>query len=106
VVGTRVSGIPELIDDRVDGLLVEPRDPAGLARALQCLLHDGALRQRLSARARERIERDFDSRKEAARLRRLMQDALAGDALPAPCGTTIADSPNASPQPRIGHAHE
>ena len=106
VVGTRVSGIPELIDDRVDGLLVEPRDPAGLARALQCLLHDGALRQRLSARARERIERDFDSRKEAARLRRLKQDALAGDALPAPCGTTIADSPNASPQPRIGHAHE
>lgn len=79
VVGTRVSGIPELIEHGRDGLLVEPRDPVALADALQRLLRDNDLRRHLSTAARERVERDFDSRTEAARLRACMQEAvLAG----------------------------
>lgn len=83
-VSTRVSGIPELIEHGRDGLLVEPRDPAALADALQRLLGDDALRRRLSSAARGRIEREFDSRKEAARLRAYMEDAVhaAAPALP------------------------
>src|SRR5690606_28803143 len=84
VVGTRMSGIPELVEEGVEGLLVEPDDPAALADALQRLLGDEGLRRQLAARARERIERDFDSRREAARLHALMQDALPGNATPAP----------------------
>ncbi|MDN5781853.1 MAG: glycosyltransferase [Luteimonas sp.] len=110
-VGTRVSGIPELISDGIDGLLVEPRDPVALARALQRLLRDGTLRRRLSIRARERIERDFDSRKEAARLHLLMQDAQACDPAPTLPGTAsvtaLSATPPAQPRPTpIGHAHE
>jgi len=46
-VSTQVSGVPELIDDGVTGLLVEPRAPAALADALWRLVADPALRARL-----------------------------------------------------------
>ena len=75
-VSTRVSGIPELIEDHVSGLLVDAKDPAALADALQRLLEDAPLRRELAASARERVEQQFDSRIEAARLRGHMQEAL------------------------------
>jgi glycosyltransferase involved in cell wall biosynthesis len=46
-VSTRVSGVPELIDDGVTGLLVEPRTPSALAEALLRLIADPTLRLRL-----------------------------------------------------------
>ena len=46
-VSTRVSGVPELIEDGVTGLLVEPRTPSALAEALLRLIADPALRTRL-----------------------------------------------------------
>lgn len=75
-VSTRVSGIPELIEDGVGGLLVEPGDAGALADALQRLLADAALRRRLATGARARIEEQFDAEKEAQRLRGHMQEAL------------------------------
>jgi len=46
-VSTRVSGVPELIEDGVTGLLVEPRAVVPLAAALSRLIGDPALRARL-----------------------------------------------------------
>ena len=46
-ISTRVSGIPELIEDGVTGLLVEPRATTALANALSRLIADPALRRRL-----------------------------------------------------------
>jgi glycosyltransferase involved in cell wall biosynthesis len=60
IVATRVGGIPDLIEDGVHGLLVPPRDPPALARALARLLGDERLRTRLGASARERQSREFD----------------------------------------------
>ena len=77
VLSCRTSGIPELISDGEHGVLVPERDPASLASALQRLLGDAALRQRLAAAARLRIERDFDARKEASKLHRAMTKAVA-----------------------------
>ncbi|MFE2726410.1 glycosyltransferase [Kitasatospora sp. NPDC059327] len=56
---TRVGGIPEVLDDGAQGLLVEPGDPAALATALGRLADDRELRERLGAAARERARR-FD----------------------------------------------
>jgi glycosyltransferase involved in cell wall biosynthesis len=63
VVSTCISGIPEMIDDGVHGLLVESRDPAALAAALRRVLADRALHARLRQAGRERIVERFDSRR-------------------------------------------
>jgi glycosyltransferase involved in cell wall biosynthesis len=49
VVASRVGGIPELITDDRTGRLVEPDDPARLAAAVESLLSDAALADRLAA---------------------------------------------------------
>jgi glycosyltransferase involved in cell wall biosynthesis len=76
VVSTRISGIPELIDDGVHGLLVEPRDPIGLAQALKRVLQDGALHARLAKGGRERMCERFDSRRTTVALRDLFARQL------------------------------
>lgn len=77
VLSCPVSGVPELITDGVHGLLAAERDPASLANALKRLLSDASLRGRLSVAARQRIELDFDARKEALKLHRLMAKAVS-----------------------------
>jgi glycosyltransferase involved in cell wall biosynthesis len=56
---TRVSAVPELIEDGVTGLLVEPGGVPALADTLARLIADTALRQRLGAAGAERVARDF-----------------------------------------------
>ena len=59
VVATRVGGIPELITDGADGLLVAPRDADALAAAIAALADDEALRDRLGVAARTRARAEF-----------------------------------------------
>jgi glycosyltransferase involved in cell wall biosynthesis len=68
VVSTRVSGIPELIETDVSGILVPPGDGAALAQALERLSNDRALGSRLGQAARRRIEQSFDLRQSAGRM--------------------------------------
>jgi glycosyltransferase involved in cell wall biosynthesis len=49
VVGSRVGGIPQLVTDGVDGLLVPPADPTALAGALTRVIEDGELAAHLRA---------------------------------------------------------
>ena len=58
-VSTRISGIPELIEDGVTGILVEPRAVAHLADALTCLIVDPALRKRLGEAGCRRVTSVF-----------------------------------------------
>jgi glycosyltransferase involved in cell wall biosynthesis len=73
VVATRISGIPELIRDGHEGLLVEPRDPAALADALRRVLSDAALAAELAAAARRKVEHSFDVETNTRRLCALLQ---------------------------------
>jgi glycosyltransferase involved in cell wall biosynthesis len=70
-VSTPVTGIPELVRHEESGLLVGEREPAELAAAIARLLDDAALRTRLGAAGRARVEADFDVDVNAARLREL-----------------------------------
>ncbi len=54
-VATRVGGVPELVRDGVDGILVDPGDTAGLAEAITGLLRDVDMRSRMGAAGRERV---------------------------------------------------
>ncbi len=67
-VSTRVSGIPELIEDEKEGLLVAEQDAFALAGALARLLDDPTLGQRLAVAARAKVEREFDATSEARKL--------------------------------------
>jgi colanic acid/amylovoran biosynthesis glycosyltransferase len=68
VVASGISGIPELVDDGVSGLLVPPGDPRSLARALRRLHDDPALRERFARAGRAKVVREFDVRANAAKL--------------------------------------
>ncbi|HKP82567.1 MAG TPA: glycosyltransferase [Pyrinomonadaceae bacterium] len=60
VVTTDVSGIPELIRNGVNGLLVPPDDPEAMAGALQRLFHDPLFAKSLGNEAVKTIDENFD----------------------------------------------
>ncbi|MBI4862068.1 MAG: glycosyltransferase family 4 protein [Candidatus Riflebacteria bacterium] len=55
VIASRIPGIVELIDDGIDGRLVEPRDARSLQEAMAEALADRELRRRWAARAKEKV---------------------------------------------------
>ena len=77
VVSTNLSGIPELVQDGVTGLLVEPGDSRALASAIVALLEDEELAAALAAQARELVERSFSLAGEAERLGDLFAESIA-----------------------------
>jgi glycosyltransferase involved in cell wall biosynthesis len=61
-VGTNAGGVPELITNGQDGLLVAPKNPGALADIILSLINNSNLANRLGAAGRERIVTGFDSR--------------------------------------------
>lgn len=59
VIGTRIGGTPEAVEDKVTGLLVERDDPQALAQAVEQLLADEPLRRELGRRAAEAAAAKF-----------------------------------------------
>jgi glycosyltransferase involved in cell wall biosynthesis len=59
IVATRAGGIPEIVEDGVNGLLVPPRDAASLAKAIVRALQDDRLRQRLGEAGFDRVRARF-----------------------------------------------
>lgn len=68
VISTAISGIPELVIDGQTGVLVPPRDPAALAKAIKRLYNDLALRQSFARNGRQKVEREFNIKKNVDRL--------------------------------------
>ncbi|HMI91437.1 MAG TPA: glycosyltransferase family 4 protein, partial [Polyangiales bacterium] len=91
VIASRVGGIPEVLDDGVDGLLVPPADDLALGHALERLVSDAALRTALSARAEQEVRARFD----VARLTEQMQQLLLRAAGRVPA------APSTEPQARV-----
>jgi glycosyltransferase involved in cell wall biosynthesis len=79
VVASRVGGLPDLVEDRVNGLLAEPGDPHSLAAAIGELLADPELRRTLGERGRERRRAEFDFERMLRRLEGMYEE-LAGAA--------------------------
>ena len=77
VVATRVGGVPDIVRDGVEGLLVQSRDPEALAGAIVTLLRDPRLRERMSAAGRERQRTEFDIHVMVTRLEALYESLFA-----------------------------
>ena len=75
VVGTRVGGIADLVEDGVNGLLVEPGSSEALAGALERLLSDRELAGRLGEAAHAGVQPWLQTPEEfASRTRALVDD--------------------------------
>jgi glycosyltransferase involved in cell wall biosynthesis len=77
VVSTRVGGLPDLVAEGVNGLLVEPRDPAALAGALAEVLGDPERARRMGEAGRARRREEFSIEATARRCGELYEELLA-----------------------------
>jgi glycosyltransferase involved in cell wall biosynthesis len=71
VISSQLSGIPELVENGVSGILVAPRDSLALADGLERLAQDINLRVRMGTAGRVRILREFDLSQNASALAKL-----------------------------------
>jgi glycosyltransferase involved in cell wall biosynthesis len=77
IVATSVNATVLAIRDGIDGLLVEPRDPAALVAAVEKVRNDPSLAQRLARSARERFEALFRIEAQAAAYDELYASVIA-----------------------------
>jgi colanic acid/amylovoran biosynthesis glycosyltransferase len=76
-ISTMITGIPELIRDGLDGLLVMPSDDRGLALAIEKLIDDEPMRQSLGQAGRQRVLEKYNLPDNLALLARLFKAHLA-----------------------------
>lgn len=77
VISTTVSGVPELIEDGVSGLLVEERNPEQLADAIERILDDPQLAAQMGENGRARVCQAFNLDLITHQLVELFGDTLA-----------------------------
>lgn len=76
---TRVGAIPDVMQDGVHGLLVEAKDPAGLARAIARLDDDRDALARMAAAGRERVLAEYTVERLAQDFKRIYASLIKGD---------------------------
>lgn len=76
IVAADNAGIAEQVEDGLNGVLVPMAQPAALADALECLLADAELRERMGRAGRERVERLFSKRAYTDGVLRLYQELV------------------------------
>ena len=76
VVVTRVGGLPEVVSEGETGLVVEREDEAALARAIQRLIGDAALRERLGRNGRAWVRQRYEWSACIDRMVRAYRDVL------------------------------
>ena len=79
-VAARITGIPELIRDGVDGVLVTPSDTRELAGAISTLMDKPDQRHQMANSSRERIADKYDLRKNVRHLSDVFSRRIAGSA--------------------------
>lgn len=72
-VSTNVSGVPELLDHELHGLIVPSENAQALAVALERAMRDPALRMRLGDAAERRVRDHFDHRSSIGQLKQLFE---------------------------------
>jgi len=78
IVASRVAGVPDVMEDEQDGLLIPDRDAPALADAVNRLLSDPALAEQLGANARHRIETELTWEHTAERFEQVYDDVIKG----------------------------
>lgn len=74
IVSTAVGGIPQIVADREDGILIGPKDSDALAEQICGLLGDTKQKETYGQRARKKIEEAYDLRERVERLAAIYRD--------------------------------
>jgi len=77
-ISTFVAGIPEVIRNEIDGLLVSPSDENELANAMKRLIDDPDLRRRLGIAARQRVIEKYSLDRSVTHLAQILADRIQG----------------------------
>lgn len=78
IIGTKTGAIPEIIQDRVNGLLISPGSSDEIARAISELIENPALRQKLGEQAAIRID-ELSQEKEFSEWEKAYREVLGGE---------------------------
>lgn len=78
-VASWITGVPELMRDGIDGLLIPPADDDALAAAIERLIDDPALRRRLGESGRARVAELYNLQRNTERLAELFRRRLSSD---------------------------
>jgi len=78
VISTAISGITELIEHMIDGILVTERDVRGIADAMETLMLQPQLRQRLGENARTKVLGRFALEASARRVYHILSQTIGG----------------------------
>lgn len=78
VIGTKVGGIPEIIEDGANGFLVEPRNPRQLAEKILALLCDESMRDRMGQNGRQIVHERFSIQRTVRATEQVYISALNG----------------------------
>jgi glycosyltransferase involved in cell wall biosynthesis len=76
VIATIVGGIPEIIENMVNGFLVPPRNPKAMAETISTLLSNKELGTAIGKRARKTVEEKFTWEENLRRLQKVYDDFL------------------------------
>lgn len=77
VIVTRVGGIPEVVDDGVNGILIPPMDSNAICDKLIKLCRDASYCRSLGLRAREKVSEGFNFKKRTEQMIRLYDELIA-----------------------------
>lgn len=76
VIGTDHAAIPDILINKETGLLVEPEEPESLALAIKEIITNKNLYCKVANKGREKVEREFDIRKNSICLIQLMESTI------------------------------
>ena len=76
IVANNVGGIPQMVEQEQTGLLIEPKDPEGLKSALEKLLSDPEVCERLGKNARAKVQKEFSIEKSLQELIKIYQQLV------------------------------
>ncbi|OBB29006.1 hypothetical protein A5762_00385 [Mycolicibacterium elephantis] len=79
VIASKISGIPELVEDGVSGILVPEKDPRALARAICAYRNDFDLCVRLGMAARSAVVERYDLQMNTQKLARELEAAILSE---------------------------
>ncbi|WP_438351857.1 glycosyltransferase [Paenibacillus sp. FA6] len=76
IVSTRHGGIPELVTDGQEGLLVPEKNIIGLVEKFKYLIENPTIRQEMGEKGRKKVESNFDSSKQVRKLESIYSNLI------------------------------